>query len=80
MCQAFISNDANADHTRRNLQDYHKVRHKKASRTKTESRVNKIIHKMVEDGVSNQEIATYIKMAHALEDESEYDSEYSADS
>ena len=35
---------------------------------------------MVEDGIPNEDIAPYIKMAHALEDESEYESEYSADS
>jgi len=80
MCQAFISNNANIEHTQRNLQDYRKEQHEKVSKVKTESRVHKIILQMIEDGVSNQEISPYINMAYALKDGSDYNSDYSANS
>ena len=75
-----MCNNANADNTQRNFQDFRKERREKASKAKTESRVNKMIHKMVEDGIPDQDIASYIKMVHTLEDDREYDSEYSVDS
>ena len=70
ICQEFISNKLNDTVTKRNVTDFRNERCEKAYKAKTESRLQGVIHKMVKEGSTEEELTPYVNMAYALEDDS----------
>ena len=66
MCTRFIEREENKQIVRSNTHRYRKQMKEKARKGKVDSRFNKVIKKMVDEGQSQQDIDPIIKLARAL--------------
>ena len=77
LCHLFISNPDNERIVKENLKLFRKDRKDKAYKSRTNTRLNGVIHKLTSEGASPLDLDPFMKLAHALECPSDYD--YSSD-
>jgi len=84
ICHSFMAATANKEHIQRNAADFKKERKEKSYNAKRSSKMNGVIHKMIADGSTMDELQPIINWCQAIDDDIDdgyesQDSTYSGD-